>query len=489
MTLWYDVSDLTTWTLPHLTGIQRTTVGILNGLVARGADPRLVRFDAGRQTFLPLSAGDLPEAVQRHLTGSLAPAEAATAAQAAVAPAAGVVPAPQPAGKRRRRIFHRDTIFGTSPAAAELRQAFREFKAASRTVRKKFTRWARVRFTEAAPRAPVPTRRFGSSTVPQPLPRIGTDPGPMAAGDLLLSLGASWPIPGHVEAVAGLRNQGVRVLRMVYDLIPTIKPQWVDEPTVRLVTNWVRHVLTESDHVLTISEFSRGEIETFCQESHFTRPPLSVVRLGDELESADEAHPPRPRFVPQRPFFVCVSTLDIRKNHRLLYDAWNVLAARDPAGCPDLICLGVPHLYVADLMREVRQDRAVNGRIHFLHGIEDAELAWYYRHCAATIYPSRYEGWGLPVAESLCHGRLCLASNATSIPEISRDLPSFFDPLDVHGLVALVERTLHDPAWVREQERAIRERFQPTPWTHTAGQVLAAVSATLAGQARGLDAA
>ena len=39
MTLWYDVSDLTTWTLPHLTGIQRTTVGILNGLIARGRAP------------------------------------------------------------------------------------------------------------------------------------------------------------------------------------------------------------------------------------------------------------------------------------------------------------------------------------------------------------------------------------------------------------------------------------------------------------------
>ena len=83
------------------------------------------------------------------------------------------------------------------------------------------------------------------------------------------------------------------------------------------------------------------------------------------------------------------------------------------------------------------------------------------------------------MAESLGHGRLCLASNATSIPEISSDLPIFFDPLDVHGLVALVDRTLSDPEWVSGREAAIRSRFRSTPWTHTAGQVLAAVEATL----------
>jgi len=79
------------------------------------------------------------------------------------------------------------------------------------------------------------------------------------------------------------------------------------------------------------------------------------------------------------------------------------------------------------------------------------------------------------VAESLGHGRMCLASNATSIPEISRDLPEFFDPYDVHGLVALVERVLDDPAWVRDREAMIRETFRPTAWHETAAQVLAAI--------------
>jgi len=463
VTIWYDVSDLMTWTLPHLTGIQRTTVGILNGLVAEGVSVRLTRFDPGRRRFEPLDAAQLPAGVRTHLTLT-----AATAAATATTPA-------------RRRWNARERIFGTSTAAGQLRTACREFGGAARDLQRTCGRWLGVRIRESARWLPTPT--FAGRT--KPLPARPVEPGgPFAAGDVLLSLGASWPIDGHAAAAAAARQRGIRVLRMVYDLIPTIKPQWVDEPTVRQVTAWVRNVLTESDHVLTISEFSRSEIAGYCEESHFALPPLTVVRLGDELGSSRDSTPPRPRFIPQRPFFVCVSTLDVRKNHRLLYDAWQVLAARAPEHCPDLVCLGVPHVYVADLMHEIRHDRAVNGRIHILHGIEDAELAWYYRHCAATIYPSRYEGWGLPVAESLGHGRLCLASNATSIPEISPDLPAFFHPLAPLELVALVERTLRDPEWVRTREAEIRARFVPTSWAHTARQVRAAIAAAVGGERR-----
>lgn len=482
MTIWYDVSDLRHWNLAHLTGIQRTSVGVLNGLVARGVEPRLVSYDHNRRRFEPIDVGSLPAAVVRYLPWAAAP----TAEEATTAP--GPTPA-VPVARRRKRRLSREAILGRSLAATDLRRAFRELKTASGQFRSTLTRWAGVRLAEKAPRTPLAAGYLGRKTAPQPLPTAGDPGGFFQPGDVLVSLCASWTIAGHPEAAAALRSRGVRVLRMIYDLIPTIKPQWVDAVTSRQTTHWVRNLLGSSDAVLTISEFSRREIEAYCAESGLPVPPLAVVRLGDELPSADDEHPSLPRFVPRRPFFLCVSTLDIRKNHRLLYDAWQVLAARDAAACPDLVCLGAPHLYVSDLLREIGHDRLVNGRIHFLRGVEDAELAWYYRHCAATIYPSRYEGWGLPVAESLGHGRLCLASSATSIPEISPDLPAFFDPLDTHGLVALVERTLRDPDWVRERETEIRARFRPTPWTHTAGQVLAAAAAADRSADRTLEAA
>ena len=69
-------------------------------------------------------------------------------------------------------------------------------------------------------------------------------------------------------------------------------------------------------------------------------------------------------------------------------------------------------------------------KILVLKGINDEELSWLYRNCMFTAYPSLYEGWGLPVAESLRYGKFCIASKISSVPEIAPDLTKLIDPLD-----------------------------------------------------------
>lgn len=462
MTLWYDVTDLVSWRLPHLTGIQRTVVGVLSGIQAQGIPVRLVAFEPG-QGFRAAEPSEFPEFIRRALEDG--PADARTGVSAA------------PSRPRTPSAPRRIAGLGADEAGQDLDRAMREVARALRRLHGAGRRWAGSRLSSALgrqrPASPDPMRR--SMSLP---PQVA---GPIASGDSLVSIGASFIQPAHAACVAALRSRGVRVVRMIYDLIPTLKPEWVDDPDqgvrhARPITEWARRVLGESDCVVTISEFSRREILRYCAEASLVPPPIGVVRLGDDMGTLPE-HPPLPRFVPSKPFILCVSTLDIRKNHRLLYDAWCILAARDPATTPDLVCVGTPHLYVKDLLREIRLNRDVNQRIHVVHDCADEELAWYYRRCMATIYPSRYEGWGLPVAESLAHGRLVLASNATSIPEIGGDLPAYFDPVDVHGVVALVERVRDDPRWVAAREQAIREHFVATPWTRTASQVLEALDA------------
>lgn len=481
MNIWYDVSDLTGWRLPHLTGIQRVTVGILEGLTAQHVPCRLVRFDARRRAFVVVGFRDLPETIRRHLpllccASPSAPHEVASAGQASAAGA--MVTAGRPPDDRPATIAERRRV--TDPATQRLRGSYRTFRSAAHQLRRDAQRWVKTRLRPPALVAVQPCARVAATLgVTRPQPGWNGVPGePFAAGDVLLSLGATWGPGGHAEATSRLRQRGVRVLRMIYDLIPTLKPQWVLPDTVAPVTAWVRRLLTESDHVFTISEFSRQEIMRYCDECGFHRSDMSVVRLGDVMAAtAGDEPPPLPRFVPQRPFFICVSTLDVRKNHRLLYEAWRQLASREPDACPDLLCIGTPHLYVEDLLREMQSDRLVNGRIHLLHGIDDRELTWYYRHCMATIYPSWYEGWGLPVAESLGLGKICLASNATSIPEISADLPEFFEPHDTRRLVELVGRVLRDHDWRERREDLIRRTFRPTAWTDTAAQILGGIRA------------
>ena len=473
MKLWYDVSDIIHWDLCHVTGIQRTVIGILGGLVEAGVDVRLVSLEPKIGRFCEVSYADLPSVVREHL-----PAAALGSSGRAMRRASSGTSRRDSAWRRGRRRVG-DALLGNGSETVALRLAMRDFEVAFKKLRKGISRWMKQRVRGPAKAAQSVATELRTEAA-HAAAADASCMGPFEAGDVLVSLGANWGGPLHASVVAGLRPHGVRVVRMIYDLIATLKPQWLDDPESgvfhsRPLTEWSRRVLAESDLVLTISEFSASEIRRYCADTGIVPAPVSVVRLGDTIQGAVGQALPPPRFVPSRPFFLCVCTIDPRKNHRLLYDAWNVLVARDPANCPDLVCVGEPHLYVKDLLREMRTDPQVSGRIHFVRKCADVELEWYYRHCMATIYPSRYEGWGLPVAESLARGRMVLASNATSIPEISRDLPVFFDPLDTYQLDALVERVMRDPEWVREREETVRATFEPTRWTGTAAQVMQAI--------------
>ena len=231
---------------------------------------------------------------------------------------------------------------------------------------------------------------------------------------------------------------------------------------------------------MTISQFQKKEIETYIRKSALPLTPVRAIRLGDDPKLMPDSVPPLPRVVPNRPFVLCVSTLDVRKNQICLYQIWRRMAEEMGEGCPELVLVGLWHQHVADLLYQIRHDPLVNRLITHLRDVHDAELAWYYRNCLLTVYPSVYEGWGLPVGESLAHGKYCIASNAASLPEVGGSLVDYFDPLDFMECYRKVRRAIADPAYVRQKEELIRRTYQPVPWRATATQINAHVDALLA---------
>ncbi len=89
------------------------------------------------------------------------------------------------------------------------------------------------------------------------------------------------------------------------------------------------------------------------------------------------------------------------------------------------------------------------------------------RSCLLTVFPSLYEGWGLPIAESLAHGKFCLASNRTSIPEVGGDLIDYFDPSDADNALAKIERLLFEP-YLAAREARLRAEYRPHTWADCA---------------------
>jgi glycosyltransferase involved in cell wall biosynthesis len=160
-----------------------------------------------------------------------------------------------------------------------------------------------------------------------------------------------------------------------------------------------------------------------------------------------------------------VSTIEIRKNHRLLVKVWERLVKRHGADrVPALVFVGMMGWSFDELLADLAANNYLNGKIVILQNLSDAELQEAYRRSLFTVFPSFCEGWGLPIAESLAHGKFCIASNRTSIPEVGGNLVDYFDPADEEDALAKIERPLLEPAYLATREAQVRAEYRRRTW-------------------------
>jgi GT2 family glycosyltransferase len=162
-----------------------------------------------------------------------------------------------------------------------------------------------------------------------------------------------------------------------------------------------------------------------------------------------------------------VGTIDKRKNQALLCRLWQRLVS-DLGGSqvPQLALVGREDLTIADLDEGIAS-LVKTSKIVVLQGLSDAELAGLYRQCLFTAFPSLSEGYGLPVAESLQHGKLCISSDLAVIREHAGDLPWYFNPADDTAAYELVRRAIEDPDARTAAEQRIAGLHRPCSWAST----------------------
>lgn len=324
-------------------------------------------------------------------------------------------------------------------------------------------------------------------------------------GDRFVSLGLDWETLDHRRLWAH-RQAGLHVTLMCYDLIPVRYPQWfAGVHTRERFSAYLSDLCWCANQVLCISRCTRDDLLAFAAEIGVPPPATRVVSLGTAPVSAEnltmgEGVDPvtQPGALsgllgaragePPRPFVLCVGTIERRKNHEVLYRAMSRLRERSSRGqgagrAGDafvpyrMVIAGMRGWGVDDLLRDIELDPRTRDDIVLLHEVTDAQLTWLYRHCAFTVYPSLYEGWGLPVAESLAHGRFCLCSDAPSLIEVGADLCQYIDPWNLPAWEARLHSLMTDPSQVRDHETRIAREYEPTTWEQAAQKIHAAVTA------------
>jgi glycosyltransferase involved in cell wall biosynthesis len=298
-------------------------------------------------------------------------------------------------------------------------------------------------------------------------------------GASLINLGTSWWLQNYFLFVRQAKaTRGIRYIPFVHDMIPIMAPEHCTRGLTQDFISWVIGVFDHADHFLVNSQATRRDLIKVAETlgHRLDVSDVAVIPLdADFRKSAATELPPRAldrwRLEAGR-FVLFVSTIESRKGHLLAFNAWAELIARHGADAvPQLVCVGNRGWLNDQIYERLASDPVLAAKVTMLSRLSDEELALLYRSCLFTLYPSLYEGWGLPVTESLCYGKVPLVSDAASLPEAGGAFAVYVPAGSVPALTDAAERLIFDADHRAAAEASIAAGFRPRAWTDMAAQI------------------
>ncbi|MBB3220500.1 glycosyltransferase family 4 protein [Pseudoduganella umbonata] len=334
----------------------------------------------------------------------------------------------------------------------------------------------------------VDARSFGPAerlSVGRPMPR----PFPLATlRDLV------WPasLPGareHVD-VDLFHSTDYRIVRMdrpivatLHDALPISHPEWCN-PNWRGVKNWLQaRAARKADHVIAHTHYTIAElVQCFGVDER----RISVVPCGVDEEWLDAPDPAQVAATLARHglrpgYFLTVGTLQPRKNIGALLQAYLGLPA-SVRSLRQLVIVGAAGARSEELVAQIKAAQQHGENVVWLSGLTSTdELRYVYAGAGIFVFPSLYEGFGIPVVEAFASGVPVVASNTTSVPEVTGGAAIDVDPLSVAAIGAAMLELARDEALRQRCIAAGRVRAVQLTWRETARKTAALYESVLKG--------
>lgn len=234
---------------------------------------------------------------------------------------------------------------------------------------------------------------------------------------------------------------GCGLVLSVHDVIFRLYPRYFT-PRVRLLLSTLLPLsMRRADAIVTLSEASRRDIERFYP---FTRGKISVTPLAaGPVASVEPDHDGAEAVVGSAQFILAVSTVQPRKNMRRLIEAY-IKGREHRRFDSKLVIVGRAAWRHSEVYR-IAQQSLFRDDIVFAGYLEEPVIAALYRRCAVFVYPSLYEGFGLPVLEAMACGAPVITGNGSSLPAVAGDAAILVDPLSVDDIATALEQVLGHP--------------------------------------------
>lgn len=254
----------------------------------------------------------------------------------------------------------------------------------------------------------------------------------------------------------------------IHDLCFVVNPHWYSFMFHTLYNFVIPRLAQRASKVITNSNNSRNDLLQFCNVNA-ERVSLIYWAVDDTFNSADDQERDYEEW-PYEDYILYVGSLEPRKNIRQLIEAYEDLRHRNPNITPKLILIGGESPLFGEVQLNVKKYK---DDIIFKGFVDDNMLREYYRRAKLVVYPSLYEGFGLPPLEAMASGTPVVTSNTSSIPEVVGKAALMVSPYDTKQLAKTMEKVLTTPELQKKLVHNGYEQVKKFNWIRVARNTLA----------------
>jgi glycosyltransferase involved in cell wall biosynthesis len=271
-------------------------------------------------------------------------------------------------------------------------------------------------------------------------------------------------------------SRAVKVVTL-HDVTPVVMPDFAPVNIIRKLQFTLRHAVRVSDGIIASSKRSKLDL---MDVYGVPESKVSVVYLGYDSLCFNNTAPPAERLISllrrfkiNRAFVFHHGLMQPRKNLKRLIQAHRLLLSRNADLALDLVLAGPLGWRGEEILESARASAGPRGDVTFTGALSDADLAILLKGAKLVVVPSLYEGFCLPLVESMACGIPTIAANSSCLPEVSGGLLRYFAPESIEDMAACMEEALENPVLRQELSKKGLSRAAEFDWRRCASETLA----------------
>lgn len=306
---------------------------------------------------------------------------------------------------------------------------------------------------------------------------------PFKKGDIVFTTGMGFHNATYDSLYAVHTSEHFNFIQLIYDFTPILIPHTHHKATVEHFPNYINQTLRIADNIIYGGETAKLDGEKYQRGLGLDPIPSYALKFGSDIQARLKTNEDEETSLAnigiKGEFLLTVGTIEARKNHELLYEAYLELIrnAHEDEVLPQLVICGHPGWRTDDFQRRFAQDERIKGKI-IMFSPTDEELDTLYKNCKFTLLASQYEGWSLTLPEALNYGKFCLAADVAPLREVGQNIIDYANPYDPEEWAKKIRYYCENKKALAEREELIKKHWNNTTWRDCAENVSAILAET-----------